>query len=73
MSFNPHELATLLFESGIPAEIKSAIVNDFLPKMTVQDIQDLFEILKIEQKEKNKYTEKLKKQLGEMKAKIIQK
>ena len=66
MPINPQEFALLLFESVIPDEIKTAVVNELLPKMSSKDIKDLYEILKIENKEKGKIKRKLEKQLDDM-------
>ena len=73
MPVNPQEFALLLFESTIPDEIKSAIIHELLPKMNSKDINDLYEILRIEQKEKNKIKKNLESDLNAIQKKILQK
>jgi len=71
MPIKPQEFVMLLLESGIPDEVKDAIIYDFLPSLDIQDIQDLIEILQVEQSTKKDLEEKLNKKLASIHQKML--
>ncbi len=71
MSYNPQEFALLLFESVIPDEVKNMIISDILPQMTLADIKDLYEILKIEKTKKDTIKNNIEKKLKKITKTLI--